>query len=116
MSAIFFSATHRCRPGGGLRCLRCNAELDRFRNESLERPLAFALATAVLLLVSSLYPIVGLSVSGTSAIMAGPEKDSNTPDIPEAIAATPILSQALLGATRSKRFLLCVAANRYAEV
>jgi len=53
------------QPGGVLHCRRCNAELDRYRIDSLERPLAFALAAAILLLVSNLYPIVGLSVSGT---------------------------------------------------
>jgi paraquat-inducible protein A len=52
-------------PGGTLRCRRCNAELYRHRTNSLERALALTVASIVLFIVSNLYPIVGLSVSGT---------------------------------------------------
>jgi paraquat-inducible protein A len=51
--------------GGVLLCRRCHAELYRNRADSLERSLAFSLAAVVLFVVSNLYPIVGLSVSGT---------------------------------------------------
>ncbi|MCX5542706.1 paraquat-inducible protein A [Paraburkholderia sp. CNPSo 3076] len=53
-----------CSPGGTLRCLRCNAELERDLPESLGRALAFALGALVLFVISNLYPIVGLSVNG----------------------------------------------------
>ncbi|VWC69333.1 PqiA family integral membrane protein [Burkholderia lata] len=52
-------------PGGTLRCRRCHAQLYRNRTDSLERALAFTVASIVLFIVSNLYPIVGLSVSGT---------------------------------------------------
>ena len=50
---------------GALRCCRCDAELARNRPDGLERALALALAALALLIISNLYPIVGLSVSGT---------------------------------------------------
>lgn len=53
-----------CPPGGTLRCLRCNAELERDLPESLGRALALALGALVLFVISNLYPIVGLSVNG----------------------------------------------------
>ena len=53
-----------CPPRGTLRCLRCNAELERDLPESLGRALAFALGALVLFVISNLYPIVGLSVNG----------------------------------------------------
>ncbi|QGZ58342.1 paraquat-inducible protein A [Paraburkholderia acidiphila] len=53
-----------CPPRGTLRCLRCNAELERDLPESLGRSLAFALGALVLFVISNLYPIVGLAVNG----------------------------------------------------
>ncbi|KVZ78701.1 paraquat-inducible protein A [Burkholderia ubonensis] len=52
-------------PGGTLRCRRCHAQLYRNRADSLERALAFTVASVVLFAISNLYPIVGLSVGGT---------------------------------------------------
>ncbi|WP_321908213.1 MULTISPECIES: paraquat-inducible protein A [unclassified Paraburkholderia] len=51
--------------GGALRCKRCRAQLYREVPNSLDRALAFSLAAVVLFAVSNVYPIVGLSVSGT---------------------------------------------------
>ncbi|WP_206997084.1 paraquat-inducible protein A [Trinickia mobilis] len=74
MSRADLIACHECDllqrevavpPGGVLRCRRCHAELYRHRTAGLERSLALSLAAAVLFAVSNLYPIVGLSVSGT---------------------------------------------------
>jgi paraquat-inducible protein A len=53
-----------CPPRGVLRCLRCNAELERDYPDSLGRALAFALGALVLFVISNLYPIVGLAVNG----------------------------------------------------
>ncbi|ABF10956.1 paraquat-inducible protein A [Cupriavidus metallidurans] len=50
---------------GTLRCCRCDAELARNHPDGLEQALALALGALVLLGISNLYPIVGLSVSGT---------------------------------------------------
>ncbi|CAG4892194.1 paraquat-inducible protein A [Paraburkholderia saeva] len=51
-------------PGSSLRCHRCHAELRRGRTNGPEYALAFALAAIVLLVISNVYPIVGLSVNG----------------------------------------------------
>jgi len=50
---------------GVLRCCRCDAELSRNRPDGIPRGLALGLGAVVLLAISNLYPIVGLSVSGT---------------------------------------------------
>jgi len=50
---------------GVLRCCRCNAELSRSHPDSLERALAFTLASMVLFVVGNAFPIVGLQVNGT---------------------------------------------------
>jgi paraquat-inducible protein A len=52
-------------PGGVLRCRRCKAQLYRQRTSGIERALALTVASTVLFVVSNLFPIVGLSVSGT---------------------------------------------------
>ncbi|APA87702.1 paraquat-inducible protein A [Paraburkholderia sprentiae WSM5005] len=59
--------------GGALRCRRCRAELRRGRSNGPERALAFTCASAVLLVISNLFPIVGLSLNGhiVQATLAG---------------------------------------------
>ncbi|CAG4893617.1 paraquat-inducible protein A [Paraburkholderia gardini] len=51
-------------PGSSLRCHRCHAVLRRGRSNGPENALAFAIASAVLLVISNVFPIVGLSVNG----------------------------------------------------
>ncbi|WOD16283.1 paraquat-inducible protein A [Paraburkholderia kirstenboschensis] len=51
-------------PGSTLRCRRCHAELRRGRSNGPEYALAFTLAAVVLLIISNVSPIVGLSVNG----------------------------------------------------
>jgi paraquat-inducible protein A len=50
---------------GVLRCCRCRAELSRNHPDSLDRALAFTLASMVLFVVGNVFPIVGLQVNGT---------------------------------------------------
>ena len=50
---------------GVLRCRRCGAELSRNHPNSLNRALAFTLASVVLFAVGNAFPIVGLEVNGT---------------------------------------------------
>jgi paraquat-inducible protein A len=54
-------------PGGSARCPRCDLELWRRREDSLERTLAFALAALILYAVANLVPMLGLSAVGHSA-------------------------------------------------
>lgn len=51
-------------PGRALRCRRCRTELERGRANGPRQALAFSLACAVMLVISNVYPIVGLSVNG----------------------------------------------------
>jgi paraquat-inducible protein A len=53
------------QPGSTLRCHRCHAELRRGRSNGPEYALAFTTASVVLLVISNVFPIVGLSVNGT---------------------------------------------------
>lgn len=51
-------------PGGVLRCRRCGAQLYRAHEDSVDRPLAFTLASIVLFVIGNAFPIVGLAVNG----------------------------------------------------
>ncbi|ASV99443.1 paraquat-inducible protein A [Paraburkholderia aromaticivorans] len=53
------------KAGSTLRCHRCHAELRRGRSNGPEYALAFTMASVVLLVISNVFPIVGLSVNGT---------------------------------------------------
>jgi len=55
-------------PGGSARCTRCDKELWRRREDSLNRTLALSLAAAVLYVIANSVPMLGLSV------VAGPLK------------------------------------------
>ena len=54
-------------PGGSARCPRCNKELWRRRDDSLNRTLALSLAAAVLYVVANSVPMRGLTVVGHQA-------------------------------------------------
>ncbi len=51
-------------PGASARCPRCDRELWRRREDSLDRALALALAAAVLLVIANVVPMLGLTVVG----------------------------------------------------
>jgi paraquat-inducible protein A len=53
--------------GASARCARCDAELWRRREESLERPLALAVACAVLYVIANTAPMLGLEAVGRTA-------------------------------------------------
>jgi paraquat-inducible protein A len=54
-------------PGASARCPRCNRELWRRRENSLERTLALSLAAAVLYVIANSVPMLGLSAVGREA-------------------------------------------------
>src|SRR5438046_7951829 len=54
-------------PGASARCPRCDKELWRRREDSLNRTLALTLAAAVLYVVANSVPMLGLSVVGRAA-------------------------------------------------
>lgn len=54
-------------PGASARCPRCDEELYRAREDSLDRTLALALAAAVLYIIANSAPMLGLTVVGRQA-------------------------------------------------
>jgi paraquat-inducible protein A len=73
MSTASLIACHECdllqrEPhlplGGVARCGRCRATLFRSHPESVDRALAFTLASLVLFIIANWFPIVGLEVNG----------------------------------------------------
>jgi paraquat-inducible protein A len=54
-------------PGASARCPRCNKELWRRREDSLNRTLALSLAAAVLYVIANSVPMLGLTVVGREA-------------------------------------------------
>lgn len=54
-------------PGASARCPRCDEELWRHREDSLDRTLALSLAAAVLLVIANTMPMLGLSAVGRAA-------------------------------------------------
>lgn len=64
-------------PGASARCPRCDQELWRRRDGSLDRPLAFALAATVLYVVANTTPMLGLTAVGHAAsttVLGGAEQ------------------------------------------
>jgi paraquat-inducible protein A len=51
-------------PGASARCPRCNKELWRRREDSLNRTLAIAIAAAVLYVIANSIPMLGLTIVG----------------------------------------------------
>ena len=54
-------------PGASARCLRCDKELWRHREDSLNRTLALKLAAAVLYVIAKTVPMLGLTAVGHQA-------------------------------------------------
>jgi paraquat-inducible protein A len=54
-------------PGGSARCPRCNEELWRCREDSLNRTLALTIAAFVLYVVANSVPMLGLTIVGREA-------------------------------------------------
>jgi paraquat-inducible protein A len=55
------------RPGASARCTRCDKELSRRREDSLNRTLALSLAAALLYVLANSVPMLGLSAVGREA-------------------------------------------------
>src|SRR5713101_8015248 len=53
--------------GASARCPRCNKELWRRREDSLNRTLALSLAAAVLYIIANSVPMLGLTIVGRAA-------------------------------------------------
>ena len=54
-------------PGASARCARCDVELWRHREDSLNRTMALTLAAAILFVIANTVPMLGLTVVGRAA-------------------------------------------------
>src|SRR5271155_1654756 len=54
-------------PGASARCPRCNKELWRHREDSLNRTLALTLAAVILYVIANSVPMLGLTIVGRGA-------------------------------------------------
>jgi paraquat-inducible protein A len=54
-------------PGASARCQRCNKELWRRREDSLNRTFAFAIAAAILYTIANSVPMLSLTIVGRAA-------------------------------------------------
>src|SRR6266481_5722320 len=54
-------------PGASARCPRCDKELWRHREDSLDRTLALTLAAALLYVIANSVPMLGLTIVGRNA-------------------------------------------------
>jgi paraquat-inducible protein A len=64
-------------PGESARCARCETELRRGREDSLNRTLALAIAAAILYIITNTTPMLGLHVIGRESfttVLGGTEK------------------------------------------
>lgn len=50
--------------GGCAQCVRCGADLERNKPDSLDRTLAFVLAAAILFAIANAYPLMSLDAQG----------------------------------------------------
>jgi paraquat-inducible protein A len=57
----------KLEPGASARCPRCNKELWRRREDSLNRTLALTVAAAVLYVIANSVPMLGLTIVGRDA-------------------------------------------------
>ena len=51
-------------PGGCAGCIRCGAELYRYKPRSIDRTLAFLLAAAIVLVLANVYPLLEMDARG----------------------------------------------------
>jgi paraquat-inducible protein A len=95
-------------PGGSARCPRCDKELWRSRVDSLDRTLALALASAVLLVVANAVPMLGLTAVGHAAsttVVGGAQQLWN--DGREVVAAL-VLFTAVIAPALQTGFMLAI--------
>ena len=96
-------------PGESARCPRCDKELSRRREDSLNRTLALTLAAAVLYVVANSVPMLGLTVVGREAfttVFGGAEQLWNDG---QEIVAVLVLFAAVVAPALQIGFMLAIA-------
>ncbi|HLK12111.1 MAG TPA: paraquat-inducible protein A [Candidatus Binatia bacterium] len=95
-------------PGASARCPRCDRELWRRREDSLDRTLALTLAALVLYVIANSVPMLGLTVVGRAAsttVLGGAEELWN--DGRESVAAL-VLFTAVVAPALQIGFMLAI--------
>jgi paraquat-inducible protein A len=104
-------------PGASARCPRCDEELWRRRDDSLERTLALALAAAVLYVLANSVPMLGLTAVGHQAsttVLGGAQQLWD--DGRETVAALVLFTAVVAPALQIGFMLAVVLAARRARV
>lgn len=96
-------------PGASARCPRCNKELWRRREDSLNRTLALTLAAAVLYVIANTVPMLGLTVVGRQAFTTVIGGAKHLWDNGQQIVAVLVLLTAVLAPALQIGFVLAVA-------
>jgi paraquat-inducible protein A len=100
-------------PGESARCPRCNKELWRRREDSLNRTLALTLAAAALYVIANSVPMLGLTVVGREAfttVFGGAEQLWNDG---QEIVAVLVLFAAVVAPALQIGFMLAIALGAY---
>ena len=95
-------------PGGSARCPRCDRELWRRREDSLNRTLALTLAAAVLYVVANAVPMLGLSAVGRQAATTVIGGVQQLWDDQERIVAVLVLFAAVVAPALQIGFMLAI--------
>ncbi len=96
-------------PGASVRCPRCEKELWRHREDSLNRTLALSLAALVLYIIANTVPMLGLTVVGRESfttVVGGVEKLWNNG---QQLVAVLVLFAAVLSPALQIGFLLLIS-------
>jgi paraquat-inducible protein A len=102
-------------PGASARCPRCDKELWRRREDSLNRTLALTLAAAVLYVIANSVPMLGLTIVGREAsttVFGGAEHLWN--DGPRIVALLVLLT-AVIAPALQIGFMLAIVLGAHRE-
>jgi paraquat-inducible protein A len=95
-------------PGASARCPRCNKELWRPREDSLNRTLALSLAAAVLYVIANSVPMLGLTVVGHQAFTTVIGGAEHLWDNGQQIVAVLVLFTAVIAPALQIGFMLAI--------
>jgi paraquat-inducible protein A len=102
-------------PGASARCPRCNKELQRRHEDSLNRTLALALAAAVLYVIANSVPMLGLTAVGREAfttVFGGTVQLWNDG---EQVVAALVLFSAVIAPALQIGFMLGIVLGAYSD-
>lgn len=102
-------------PGASARCPRCDKELWRPREDSLNRTLALGLAAAVLYIVANSVPMLGLTIVGRGASTTVIGGAQHLWDNGQQIVAVVVLFTAVIAPALQIGFMLAIVLGAHRE-